>query len=175
MRGLPRMVAQTPIGKEVEVEFLRKGQKKTTKVALGRLAEDEDPPKATAGKPVPKGKGGKRGDLNNDKDKGGAAPGATVPVIGLALAPLTEELRTKHGIRATTKGLIVLEVDPASPAAEKGVKVGDVIVEAAQEAVATIDDINRNVDKVRKSGRKAVLLRLENGTGETRFVAMPIQ
>ena len=49
------------------------------------------------------------------------------------LAPLTDELRAKHGIGKDMKGVIVLEVDPASPAAEKGVKVGDVIVEVAQE------------------------------------------
>ncbi|RTL64210.1 MAG: Do family serine endopeptidase [Hyphomicrobiales bacterium] len=172
MRGLPRMVAQTPIGKEVDVEFLRKGQKQTTKVALGRLAEDEDAPKAQ-GKEAPKGNKGKRNEPNRDKK--GAAPPATVPTIGLGLAPLDDDLRAKHGLAATVKGVVVTDVDPASPAAGKGVKVGDVIVEAAQEPVASLDDINRSVDKVRSAGRNAVLLRIEDNKGETRYVAMPIQ
>jgi len=41
MRGLPRLVAQTPIGKDVDVEILRKGQKRSMKVAVGRLTEDD--------------------------------------------------------------------------------------------------------------------------------------
>jgi serine protease Do len=96
-------------------------------------------------------------------------------VIGLILAPLTDELRTKHGIGKDVKGVMILEVDPGSAAAEKGVKVGDVIVEAAQDAVTSLDDITKSIDKVKKSGRKAVLLRLEDGKGSTRFVAMPVQ
>jgi len=96
-------------------------------------------------------------------------------LIGLVLAPLNDELRTKHNIGKDMKGVIVLEVDPASPAAERGVKVGDVIVEVAQEAVASLDDISKSVDKVKKAGRKAVLLRLEDGKGALRFVAVPVQ
>ena len=151
MRGLPRLVAQTPIGKDVDVELLRKGQRLNLKVAVGRLAEESEPAKAAA-KEAPKGKGGK------GKDSGKSAPQPGRPsLIGLVLAPLNEELREKHGIGKDVKGVIVLEVDPASPVAEKGVKVGDVIVEVAYEAVSSLDDIAKSVDKVKKAGRKNVL------------------
>ena len=53
MRGLPRLVAQTPIGKDVDVEVIRKGQKRSFRVAVGRLAEEDEPTKA--GKDAPKG------------------------------------------------------------------------------------------------------------------------
>jgi serine protease Do len=170
MRGLPRIVAQTPIGKDVDVEILRKGQRVTLKVAVGRLEEDE-PVKAST-KQSPKGKG-----KGKDRDKDGGKSGSTgrPSLIGLVLAPLNDELREKHSIGKGVKGVVVLEVDPASPAAEKGVKVGDVIVEVAQETVASLDDIAKSVDKVRKAGRKAVLLRLEDGKGDLRFVAVPVQ
>ena len=172
MRGLPRLVAQTPIGKDVDVELLRKGQRLHLKVAVGRLAEENEPAKAAA-KEAPKGKGNKGKD--RDKDSGKSAPPSGRPsLIGLVLAPLNDELREKHGIGKDVKGIIVLEVDQASPAAEKGVKVGDVIVEVAQEAVASLDDIAKGVDKVKKAGRKAVLLRLEDGKGDLRFVAVPV-
>jgi serine protease Do len=171
MRGLPRLVAQTPIGKDVEVELLRKGQRLNLKVAVGRLAEESEPVK-TAAKEAPKGKEGK----GKGKDTGKSPPtSGRSSLIGLVLAPLNDELREKHGIGKDIKGVIVLEVDPASPAAEKGVKVGDVIVEVAQEAVASLDDIAKGVDKVKKAGRKAVLLRLEDGKGDLRFVAVPVQ
>ena len=169
MRGLPRLVAQTPIGKDVDVELLRKGQRLNLKVAVGRLAEESEPAKAAA-KETPKGKGGK------GKDSGKSAPpSGRSSLIGLVLAPLNDELREKHGIGKDVKGVIVLEVDPASPTAEKGVKVGDVIVEVAQEAVSSLDDIAKSVDKVKKAGRKTVLLRLEDGKGDMRFVAVPVQ
>jgi len=84
-------------------------------------------------------------------------------------------LRRKHGIDKKIKGLLVTEIDPDSPAAQKGVKVGDVIVEVAQEEVSTADDLNKSVEKVRRAGRKAVLLRVEDGKGDMRFVAVPIE
>ena len=71
--------------------------------------------------------------------------------------------------------VIVLEVDPASPAAERHVKAGDVVVEVAQEAVTSIEDIAKGIERVRTAGRNAVLLRLEDAKGDMRFVAVPIQ
>ena len=143
-------------------------------MAVGRLAEDDEPAKASA-KEAPKSKGKSQGkDKDKDKDSG-SKPSGRRSLIGLVLAPLTDELRTKHGLGKDVKGVIVLEVDPASPAAEKGVKAGDVIVEVAQDAVTSVDDITKSIDKVKKAGRKAVLLRLEDGKGDLRFVAVPVQ
>jgi serine protease Do len=171
MRGLPRLVAQTPIGKDVDIELLRKGQRMTLKVAVGRLTEDDAVKSAAKEAPKSKGKG-------KDRDKDGGKSGSTTQrpsLIGLLLSPLDDELRAKHNIGKDVKGVIVVQVDPASPAAEKGVKVGDVIVEVAQETVASLDDVAKSVDKVRKAGRKSVLLRVEDGKGELRFVALPVQ
>jgi serine protease Do len=170
MRGLPRIVAQTPIGKEVDVEILRKGQKMNLRVAVARLVEDEDAAKAPSPKEPPKSSKGK--NRGKDKDSGSKPSNS---LIGLVLAPLTDELREKNGLGKDVKGVIVLEVDPGSAAAEKGVKPGDVIVEVAQDAVNSIDDVTKGIDKVKKAGRKAVLLRLESGKGGLRFVAVPVE
>ena len=173
MRGLPRIVAQTPIGKDVEVELLRKGQRTNLKVAVGRLMEENEPAKAVA-KELPKNRG-KGKDREKDGSKSAPSTPSKSSLIGLVLAPLSDELRTKHNIGKDMKGVIVLEVDPQSPAAEKGVKVGDVIVEMAYESVVSLDDIAKSVDKVKKAGRKNVLLRLEDGKGDMRLVAVPVQ
>jgi serine protease Do len=157
MRGLPRIVSQTPIGKQVDVEVLRKGQRKTVKVVIGRLQEEAD-----ANDPA-----------QSKESKPDAAP-AGKALIGMTLTPLTDELRAQHGIDKKVKGVLVTAVEASSQAAQKGVKVGDVIVEAAQEVVATPDDIAKAIEKVRKSGRKAVLLRLESAKADMRFVAVPI-
>jgi serine protease Do len=73
------------------------------------------------------------------------------------------------------KGVVVVEVDPASPAAQRQIKAGDVVVEVAQEAVASIDDISKGIERVRTAGRNAILLRIEDGKGDMRFVAVPIE
>ena len=153
VRGLPRVVAQTPIGRTVDVELLRKGQKKSLKVMVARLVEDDD--------------------VTIAKKAAEAAPEKAL--IGLKLSQLTDELRQKFGIDAKIKGVVITDIDPQSPAAVKNLKVGDVIVEAAQDQIDSVDDIAKSVDKVKKSGRKQVLLRIEGSKGDTRFVAVPIE
>jgi serine protease Do len=177
MRGLPRLVAQTPIGKDVDVEVIRKGQKRSFRVAVGRLAEEDEPTKG-AGKDAPKGskKGTPKSKEPEKQGQGGGAPKPSGQALfGLGLAPLTDDLRSKYNLDPKTKGVLVTEVDPASPAAEKGIKAGDVIVEIAQEPVNSIDDVTKGIDKVKNAGGKAVLLRLEGGKGDMRFVALPVR
>jgi serine protease Do len=157
MRGLPRIVAQAPVGKAVDVELLRKGQKQDTKVTVGRLEDDDD----------------NASDLKNDDGKDEEDPKGTA-IIGLMLSPLNAELRKKYGLDEKVQGVVVEAVDPQSPAASKGLKPGDVIVEAAQDAVSDPDDVAKSVEKVKKAGRKAVLLRVEDGKGDLRFVAVPV-
>ena len=157
MRGLPKIVAQAPIGKSVDVDLLRKGQHKTLQVTVGRLEDEED--NDDQGNKAPE-----------DKDNG---PSGTA-VIGLKLSALSDELRKKYGLDDKIKGVVVEDVDPQSPAAQKGIKPGDVIVEAAQDAVSQPDDVAKSIEKIKKSGRKAVLFRVEDGKGDLRFVAVPI-
>jgi serine protease Do len=152
-RGLPRLVSQTPVGKTVDVEVLRKGERRTLKVTVARLIEED----AATQKP------------------GGENTPQSGRLIGLALAPLDDDLRKQYGLDAKTKGVVVTEVDPKSPAAKRGIKVGDVIVEAGQDAVASVADVAAGIEKIRQAGRKAVLLRIEDAKGELRFVAVPIE
>ena len=153
MRNLPRIVAQTPVGKSVNVDVLRKGQRRAFKVTIGRLADDDAAPPAELGAE----KSGER------------------QLLGLKLAPLTDDLRKKHGLKDTVKGIVVTEVEADSQAARRELKVGDVIVEAQDEAVASVQDLVERIDKVRKSGRRQILLRVENAKGEIRSVALPLQ
>ena len=156
MRGLPKIVAQAPIGKAVDVELLRKGQKQNTQVTVGRLEDDDDNASDL------------KSDVGQDDDPKGAA------IIGLKLSPLSDSLRKKYGLGDKVQGVVVEAVDPQSPAAGKGLKPGDVIVEAAQDSVSDPEDVAKSVEKVKKSGRKAVLLRIEDSKGDLRFVAVPV-
>ena len=84
-------------------------------------------------------------------------------------------MRAKYGIDKKVNGVVVTDVDPQSAAGQRNLKAGDVIVEAAQDTVTTPEDVAKSIDKVKKAGRKQVLLRLEDAKGDMRFVAVPIE
>jgi serine protease Do len=156
MRGLPRLVAQAPIGKAVDVELLRGGEKKTIKVVVGRLEEEDEEPADKAA------------------DKQDEEPAAPSTVLGLSVTPLTDDLRTQLGFEKKVNGLLVTGIDPDSAAAGKNLKLGDVIVEAQQEPIGTVDDLNAAIEKVKKAGGRQVLMLVEDSKGDTRFVTLPL-
>ena len=125
------------------------------------------------GRPPAGGRGQRQG--RQETGRWTAASRHSKRCSGLALAPLTDELRTKFKIDPKVKGVVVVEVDAGSQAAQKNIKPGDVIVEAAQEPVTAVEDVAKGIEKVRKAGRKQLLLRVEDAKGEMRFVAVPIE
>ncbi len=152
MRSLPRLVARAPIDKTVPVDVLRKGERKTLQITIGRLSDDEE-----------------RALEGDDK----AAPAAT-DVLGLKLSALTDALRSKYGLDAGVKGAVVDAVDPKSPAAAS-IKPGDVIVQAANEPVAGPQDVARRIEAIKKSSRKSMMLEVEDAKGGHRFVSVPVE
>ncbi len=160
MRSLPRAVAATPIGKSVAVQVLRKGQPVDVNVTVGQLPESDEAADAS----------------QSDEEQGegeAEAPPERQELLGLSIAPLTEELRSQYGIGKTIEGVIITEVKPDSPAAQKDVKPGDVIVEVTQEKVKQPQDVLARLQAVKKSGRRTILLLLSDAKGELRFVAVP--
>ena len=156
-KDLSRVVADTAVGKSVDVVIIRKGEEETKQVTLGKL-EDTDKPQPASVKSQP------------EADKP-----VTQKALGLDLAGLSEELRAKYKIKDSVKGVLVTSVDPGSDAAEKRLSAGDVIVEVAQEAVVSAADIKKRIEAIKKDGKKSVLLLVSNGDGELRFVAIGVQ
>jgi len=154
VRALPRIVAQTAHGSTVDVEIARDGERQIVKVVVGRLDESDKPAKAP----------GKSGDLKTDQKS----------LLGLKVEPLTDKLRTTYKYGAKARGLVITAVAPGSPAAAKELKVGQLIIEAAQKPARKAVDIARAIAASRKSGLRAVLLRVENEAGGLRFVALSL-
>jgi serine protease Do len=96
-----------------------------------------------------------------------------VKALGLTLSAMTPQLRKRFKLTKSARGVVVLKVDKNSPAAEKGIRVGDLIDEVNQEEVLTPAHIERELKKVLKSGRKVVLVRVE-GQGGGRFLGLRI-
>src|SRR6201993_3010657 len=107
-KDLSRVVADTAVGKEVDVVIIRKGQEETRKVTLGRL---EDPDKA-----VPASA--------KTKDEPAEKP-VTQKALGLDLAPLSKDLRSRYKVKDSVKGVIITSVDSASDAADKRLSPGE--------------------------------------------------
>jgi len=158
MRDLPRVVADTPVGKDVPVIVIRKGKEEAKTVKLGRLEDGEKQQKAS---------------LKQDE------PSTSQPVIkktlGLEVSNMSDDLRKKYKIKDSVKGIVILGVDASSPASDKRLSAGDTIVEIAQEAVANADDFQTKIDKLKKEGRRSALLLVASADGELRFVALSLQ
>ena len=157
-KDLTRIVADTPAGKEVDVVVIRKGQETTFKVKIERLADDQ-PVEASLKSATP---------VEPDRP-------VTQKALGLDLATLSKDLRTRYKIKDSVKsGLVITNVDRNSNAADKQLSAGDTITEVAQEAIDNAADFQKRVDEVKKNGRKTVLLTVANPNGDIRFVPLSV-
>jgi Do/DeqQ family serine protease len=91
--------------------------------------------------------------------------------LGINAEPLTPETAAQLGLRRGTQGLVVTQVDPAGPAAQAGVRTGDVIQEVNRQPVRTLAEVR---DALRKSGNRAAVLLVNRG-GQTIYVPVPQQ
>ena len=154
-RGLVRTVANSPVGESVRVIVLREGKSITLKVTLGRREDAEKAVQTSAVEP-----------------EEAPAP-VTKDVLGLTLSVLTDELREQLSLDADQDGLVVTDVDNTAEAYEKGLRAGDVITEAGQKKITSIEDLDTRLAEVKDAGRKSLLL-LVRRAGDPRFVALSL-
>jgi serine protease Do len=157
---LPKLVASAPVGKSVDVVVVRKGQELTKSVKLGRL-EDSD----------------KQASL----EVSSAEPDTSVPdtpvekAFGMEFLSLNDASRLKFSIKGSiTSGVVVAGVDSDSPAAEKNIEPGEVILEINQEPVSDPADVAKKMQALKDAGKKLALLLVASPSGEERFVALDI-
>ena len=150
-RDLVRMVGNAPVGKAVVVEVLRNGEMTTLTVTLGRREDAESVvPASEEVAPAPE-------------------PEMT-EMLGLTLSEITDDLAAEYDITEQA-GLVVTAVEPLSDAEAKGLMAGDVITEAGQQPVASVDDFTARIDEATEAGRRSLLLLVRRG-GDPRFVAL---
>lgn len=156
VKSLTRTVADSPIGEDVPVLINRAGAEQTLQIKLGRRETDE------ADAPVPAA------------EKRAPAEQPLAKVLGLTLVPMDEKVAKDLGLDKSASGLAVTNVDASSEAADKGVSPGDVIVEAGQQKVTKLSDLQDRVDEAKEAGRKSILLLIRR-SGDPRFVALSVQ
>jgi S1-C subfamily serine protease len=94
------------------------------------------------------------------------------PRVGLKIRTLTAELRKQNNLPEATKGVVVTAVTAGSPAQEKGIVAGDVIVEAGGKKVATARAVAKSIAASSASG--SVSFKVMNSKGEHRGVTVPV-
>jgi serine protease Do len=156
MRDLPKIVGDTPVGKDVPVVVIRKGKEEIKTVRLGRLEDTPQPASV------------KRDAVPDDKP-------VVQKALGLNLANMSDDLRKKYKIKDSVKGVVIVDVDANSPAAEKRLSAGDVIVKVTDEEVGSPADVQKRIDQLKKDGKKTALLLVANADGDVRFVAIGLQ
>jgi serine protease Do len=158
-RDLPKLVAATPVGKEIDLVIVRAGKEETKKVKLGRLEDGEKVASRDEGKEKP--------------ESGGPS---SQSALGLELSRLTDELRARYQIKDAVKsGVLITSVDPSSNAAEKRLQPGEVLLEVNQEPVTDPADAVKKIKALKDSGKKTALLIVANGQGDAHFVALPVE
>jgi serine protease Do len=158
-KELPRVVAETEVGKEVTVKVVRDSKEKELKVTLGRLEDGEKLVAKAAGAETP------------------AAKPATVTVLGMTVSSLTDELRAKFKTDEKVKGAIITEVAKEGLAADKGIEAGDVVLEAGGKPVETSADVSTALESATKENKSSMLLLIAKAgkAGETRFIALKLK
>ena len=151
---LTRRVADAPIGEAVPVIVLREGRTETLAVTLGRR-EDAEAKTMPASAPAPE------------------AP-KEMETLGLTLAPLDDDMRSRLGLDPSAEGLMIMKVDQASEAYTKGLVEGDLITEAGQQKIVRLQDLEDRIKEAKDAGRKSILLLVRRG-GDPRFVALSIE
>jgi serine protease Do len=144
-RELAQKIGTMSPGSSVKLGIIRDGNSQTIDVTLSLMQNQQ------------------RADASPGSDQQDGAPS---PRLGLSIAPA----RTAG---AGDQGVVVTAVDPDGPAAETGIKVGDVITNVGGTAVSTPADVQKQLGQLKKAGKHAALVRVKSGDA-AHYVALPL-
>lgn len=158
MRKLPRIVAETKIGKKVDVVLWRDGKTITTSVTLGELEEEETEEMTKTDDTLP----GHGKDLSS------------LTVFGLQLTTIDASLRKRFNLDDKSEGILVLKVERGSEGAKQGVRAGDIITRVTDKTVASVKQFTAALKSLKSDGRDYALIRIQRN-GENLFVTLPTE
>jgi len=153
MRDLPRIVAQSAVGKKYTVVVWRGGGEKTLTIKTDRFPDN-------------------LGFASNDRDE--------VPeqaeegnVLGAQLSTLNDEVRSLFNLNDDLTGVVIEEVDPRGLAARNGLRAGDVITSVNNTKVSRPSEVVKQVSDARKKGRSKIVILLQRNNS-SRFIAFDL-
>jgi serine protease Do len=162
--SLSFIVAGLPVGARVPIEVIRNGQHQTLTAVLAERPSEE--------KLALIGKRGNGGLSEEDGDK--STIQASKATLGLGLQSLTPEIAAQIGVSESTKGVVIVAIDPSSDAAGKGFQRGDIILSVNQAPTTTPAQVNAIVNAAKAKGRGTVLLYAQHGNNPPVFIPVKL-
>ena len=160
LRRFPRFVANARVGNTVDIVVWRGGKEVPLKLKIGEQEEAE--------KTNVSAQGTAPGKKPADQDQ---ALTSSIEQLGLTIQKISDQLREKYGLSDGAKGVVVTKVAADSPAAEKQLQAGDLILEVDQKPVTTPQEVTEIVAKLQAQKKRSVLLFVER-QGDPRFAAL---
>ncbi len=152
MSELPRIVAETEVGKKVKIRVWRNKREITKEIILGRLETSED---------------FKSQGLVTEKPKEDTIEGLKIKVRLLDKDDIKERNLPKN-----TTGLVITEIDKDSPV--NYLQVNNIIVEAQKKKINTIGDLDNIVKLALKSNDKSLLIAIYNNNNQRRYIGVKL-
>ena len=154
MKELPKIVAQTKVGKTVDVNIWRNKKEITKKIKLGRLETSND---------------FKEEKKETKKEKPEISEIKSLKIIARLLNKKDIEQRK---LPNQTTGLVITNIGKNSPV--NYLNIGDIIVEAQKEKIKSIKDLEDIVNEALKSNQKTILIVIYNSQNQRRYIGVKL-
>jgi len=154
MKELPKIVAQTEVGKTVEVKIWRNKKEITKKIKLGRLETSSD-------------------FKEEKKEIETESPEISeIKSLKIIARLLNQKDIEQRKLPNQTTGLVITNIGKNSPV--NYLNVGDIIVEAQKKKIKSIKDLENIVDKALKSNQKTILIVIYNNQNQRRYIGVKL-
>lgn len=162
---LSYLVSNADIGSRIPIELIRNGRRQTVTVQVGERPPEEQ---------IASRLGGEDEEFGTETDEQGQRDAAQAS-LGLSVQPLTPVIARQVGVPATTRGLVVVAVDPSSDAASKGLRRGDVILSVNSRPATAVSDIRAGISEATQAGRNSVLVLVQRANNPPQYRGLKIK
>jgi serine protease Do len=156
------IVAGLDVGAKVPIEVVRGGKRMTLTAEIGQRPPEEELTRFAE----------QQDDDGFSGQEEQQAQAASQQLLGIAATPLTPGIARQLGLSADVKGAVVTAVDPSTDAGAKGLRRGDVVLQASGQPVLTEEDLGKAARAAKDAGRNAVMLQVLRRGQPAQFVAV---
>ena len=152
MKELPKIVAETAVGKKVQVKIWRNNKELTKEITLGRLETSDDFAAQEIKPKLPKV--------------------SYIEGLKIKVRLLTKEEIQQRNLPSNTTGVVITEIDQNSPI--NYLKVNNIIVEAQKKKIKTIGELNNLVKIAQRKPEKNILIAIFNNQNQKRYIGVKL-
>ena len=155
MKELPKIVAQTKVGKIVEVKVWRNKKEIIKKIKLGRLETSED-----------------FKEKEKDKEKKTESVFSEVKSLKITVRLLTNKDIKERKLPNQTTGLVITNIAEDSPL--NSLEINDIIIEVQKKRIRSKQDLDKIIEEALKSDQKTILIQIYNNKNQRTYVGVKL-